>query len=168
MTSARGLVRSRWPIVLRDFLSSRSVGVVARVDAGDNRIFRCHDASGAGERHVGGSGESGSISVERVNDTPVIPQWGCATSTATRSLLHVPSSAPSTVALDVVDVVGDRCSKAWTGLAGAPRGTSGADGCQERVSPTTCVTTSRGGDGASSGQAGDWAACLMRLVSSVT
>ena len=64
--------------------------------------------------------------MERVNDTPVIPQWGCATSTATRSLLHVPSSAPSTAALDAV------------------------------------------GDGVSSGQAGDWAACLMRLVSSVT
>ena len=96
MTSARDLVRSRWPIVLRDFLSSRSVGVVARVDAGDNRIFRRDDASGAGERHVGGSGESGTLPVERANDIHVIPQWGCATSTATRSLLHVPSSAPST------------------------------------------------------------------------
>ena len=96
MTSARGLVRFRWPIVLRDFLSSRSVGVVARVDAGDNRIFRRDDASGAGERHVGGSGESGTLPVERANDIHVIPQWGCATSTATRSLLHVPSSAPST------------------------------------------------------------------------
>ena len=96
MTSARGLVRFRWPIVLRDFLSSRSVGVVARVDAGDNRIFRRDDASGAGERHVGGSGESGTLPVERANDIHVIPQWGCATSTATRSLLHVPSSARST------------------------------------------------------------------------
>ena len=45
---------------------------------------------------MGGSGESGIVSVERVNDIHVIPQWGCATSTATRSLLHVPSSAPST------------------------------------------------------------------------
>ena len=45
---------------------------------------------------MGGSGESGTVSVERANDIHVIPQRGCATSTATRSLLHVPSSAPST------------------------------------------------------------------------
>ena len=45
---------------------------------------------------MGGSGESGNVSVERANDIHVIPQRGCATSTATRSLLHVPSSAPST------------------------------------------------------------------------
>lgn len=75
---------------------------------------------------MGGPGEQTGVSVERLNDMHVIPQWYCRTSTATRSLLHVPSSAPSTAALDAV------------------------------------------GDGVSSGQAGDWAACLMRLVSSVT
>ena len=32
-------------------------------------------------------------------DIHVIPQGGCATSTATRLLLHLPSSAPSTAAL---------------------------------------------------------------------
>ena len=57
MTSARGPNRSRWPIVLRGFLSLWFVGVVARVDAGDNRIFDCNDADLVGERHVGGSGE---------------------------------------------------------------------------------------------------------------
>ena len=45
---------------------------------------------------MGGSGESGTVPVERANDIHVIPQSGCCTSTATRSLLHVPSSAPST------------------------------------------------------------------------
>ena len=45
---------------------------------------------------MGGSGEQARVPVERINNIHVIPQWGCATSTATRSLLHVPSSAPST------------------------------------------------------------------------
>ena len=97
MTSARGPNRSRWPIVLRGVLSLWFVGVVARVDTGDNRIFDCNDADLVGERHVGGSGERTRVSVERVNDTHVIPQRGWATSTATRLLLHLSSSAPSTV-----------------------------------------------------------------------
>ena len=56
------------------FLSSWFVGVVARVDAGDNRVFPCCHANAAGERHVGGSGEPSRASVERMNDKDVIPQ----------------------------------------------------------------------------------------------
>ena len=56
------------------FLSSWFVGVVARVDDVDNRIFPRGDADRPGEAYVGGSGERDGVAVERANDINVIPQ----------------------------------------------------------------------------------------------
>ena len=56
------------------FLSSWFVGVVARVDDVDNRIFPRGDDDRPGEAYVGGSGECDGVAVERANDINVIPQ----------------------------------------------------------------------------------------------
>ncbi|ERH23190.1 hypothetical protein HMPREF1549_00224 [Actinomyces johnsonii F0510] len=50
---------------------------------------------------MGGSGECERVAVEKANDINVIPQRECRASTATRSLLHLPSSAPSTTVVEV-------------------------------------------------------------------
>ena len=55
-------------------LSSWFVGVVARVDDVDNRIFPRNDNDRPGEAYVGGSGERDGVAVERANDIDVIPQ----------------------------------------------------------------------------------------------
>ena len=71
------------------------------MDAGDNKVFPCKGKDLAGELQVGGSGEQERGPVERLNDIHVIPQSGCWASTATRTLLHLSSSAPSTEATGV-------------------------------------------------------------------